>query len=314
MNDWSPPTGGLLNENASGCLTGIAVGDSLGSPAKIPSSGDVSDHYGIREDAGQLSPRELEPGNTTDDTAQSIALAESIIACRGFVPSDFAQRLVEWYGRQPRGVGAHTAKVLNLVSEGEDWEKAALEVQIADPTAAGNGSLMRCAPIALLDYTSPAVLIENSRLSSRVTHPHSHCQWSCAFINLVIAELLGGTIPIKAVDNALATCAHRGDVNHDVIERVRLASIHGSLDYLQPTAFVLDTLECSLWCLLHTDDFEAAITTAISLGGDTDTIGAVTGALAGAAYGLESIPSRWLDRLPVSALLEDLAVALVGIC
>ncbi|MHB1380746.1 MAG: ADP-ribosylglycohydrolase family protein [Thermoleophilia bacterium] len=307
MAEWDPPAEDLLHENATGCLAGIAIGDALGNWFESAGSG------GARRDgeAAGMDPFLLMPAMTSDDTAQAIALAESIIACNGFVPADFAGRLVTWYEQRPEGIGNHTALVLALASRGEDWEKAALDVQTARPESAGNGSLMRCAPVALFDHAAPRELVDDSRLSSRVTHPHSECQWSCAFTNLVIAELLGGATPDRAVTDTLAFCARRDDVNREVVERARLASLHGTLRNLRPSGYVLDTLECSLWCLLHTDDFESALTRAVSLGGDSDTIGAVTGALAGAAYGLDAIPESWLDHVAEAGQLEELAVALL---
>lgn len=311
MIEWNSPADDLLHENAAGCLAGIAIGDALGNRVESLSHAELRQLSGRVTLAGKSGAAVFEPGKTTDDTAQTISLAESIIACHGFIPSDFAARLTDWYRQRPNGVGRHTSRVLASIAAGEDWEKAALEIQMANPASAGNGSLMRCAPIALFDSSSPQALIEDSRVSSRVTHPHSYCQWSCVFTNLVIAELLDGIIPARAVDKAAAVCARRGDVNQDVLERARLSSMHGNLENLRPTGFVLDTLACALWCLLHTDDFETAVTCAVSLGGDADTIGAVTGALAGAAYGLESIPARWLDLVDESGALKELAISLV---
>lgn len=309
MTDRDPPAEDLLHENGTGCLAGIAIGDALGNWYESAGS------CGARHDgrSASMQPFLLMPARTSDDTAQTIALAESIIACNGFIPADFANRLVTWYEDRPEGIGAHTAKVLALVSRGEDWEKAALDVQVARPDSAGNGSLMRCAPVALFDHADPESLVADSRLSSRVTHPHSECQWSCAFTNLVIAELLGGATPDRSVADALAYCAGRAGMNQEVVDRVRLASMRGTLRNLHPSGYVLDTLECSLWCLLHTDDFESALTRAIGLGGDSDTIGAVTGALAGAAYGLDAIPVSWLDHVLEAGELEELAISLLDI-
>jgi ADP-ribosyl-[dinitrogen reductase] hydrolase len=312
MIDWDTPEEDLLHENAAGCLVGLAVGDALGGPVESLSNSEIAEQYGTLVEMVGGGRLHLKPGETTDDTGQVITLSESIIACSGFVPEDFSARLGIWYENRPRGVGNHTARVMELITTGEDWEKAALQTQIDKPESAGNGSLMRCAPVALLDHASSALLIDDSRLSSRVTHPHSQCQWSCVLTNLVIADLLDGSTPVKAVDNALSICAQRDDVNHEVLERVRMASMHGSLAHLKPTGYVLDTLECSLWCLLHTDDFETAVVRAVNMGGDSDTIGAVTGALTGAAYGLGSIPDKWIDFIGEAGFLQDLSASLVS--
>ncbi len=301
----------IVLDQAAGCLVGLAAGDALGGPVEGMTRREIFERYGFLNEmigGGRLG---LEPGETTDDTAQTLALAESIIDRGGLDPDDIAFRLATWYRFRPKGIGAHTTAVLERIADLKDWEQASLEVQADNPASAGNGSLMRCAPVALLDHGSMSVLIEDSRLSSRITHPHAECQWSCALVNLVIAEMLAGAEPRRAVDNALATCAHRGDVVYQVLERTKHAALSASEDTLSPGGYVLDTLECSIWALLHSDSFEDAVTIAVNLGGDSDTIGAVTGALAGAAYGFEAIPERWLLHINDWQHMQELASSLI---
>lgn len=303
----------VIIDQAAGCLVGLATGDALGGPVEGLSRSEIAVRHGYIHEmvgGGRLG---LEPGETTDDTAQTLVIAESIVE-KGFLdPDDIADRLASWYRFRPKGLGAHTAAVLDRIADLKDWEQAALEVQASKPASAGSGSLMRCAPIALLDHGSMSVLIEDSRLSSRITHPHAECQWSCVLVNLVIAEILAGAEPRRAVDNALATCAHRGDAAYQVLERTKNAAFSDSPDSLSPTGYVLDTLECSFWALLHSDSFEGAVTNAVNLGGDADTIGAITGSLAGAAYGFEAIPERWLIHIDSWQHIHDLASSLIDI-
>lgn len=303
----------IVLDQAAGCLVGLAVGDALGGPAEGMTRGEIAARYGFLNEmvgGGRLG---LEPGETTDDTAQTLVLAESIVDSGGLNPDDVAHRLATWYRFRPKGIGLHTTAVLDKIGDLKDWEQASLEVQADNPSSAGNGSLMRCSPVALLDHGSMSILIENSRLSSRITHPHAECQWSCALNNLIIAEMLACAEPRRAVDNALATCAHRGDVVYQVLERTKHAALSANEDTLTPGGYVLDTLECSIWALLHSDSFEDAVTGAINLGGDTDTIGAVTGALAGAAYGFEAIPERWLLHINGWQHMQKLASSLIDV-
>lgn len=300
----------VILDHASGCLVGLAAGDALGGPVEGLSREEISRRYTRLKEMVGGGSLDLDPGETTDDTAQTIAMAESIAERGRLDPADIAGRFSMWYRHRPRGVGAHTAAVMEKITGGEDWEQASLEVQAANPASAGNGSLMRCAPVALLDHAMTPVLIEDSRLSSRITHPHAECQWSCALVNLIIAELLAGAEPRRAVDNALATCAHRGDVAFQVLVRVKRASQFDASS-LSPTGYVLDTLECSIWAFLRYEAFEDSVVAAVNLGGDADTIGAVTGALAGAAYGLHSIPERWLIHLSHRERLQQLSRALI---
>lgn len=312
MTIYQEPTETLLDQ-AAGCLIGLACGDALGGPVEGMDSGEIAGRYGYLDQMVGGGHLGLEPGETTDDTAQALALAESIVDAGGLDPDDVAMRLASWYRFRPKGIGSHTTAVLDRIAALEDWEQASLEVQAANPSSAGNGSLMRCAPVALLDYGSMSTLIEDSRVSSRITHPHAECQWSCALNNLVIAELLAGAQPQHAVDNALATCAHRGDVASNVLDRAKRAALSASENTLTPSGYVLDTLECSIWALLRHDGFEDAVTAVVNLGGDADTNGAVTGALAGAAFGFDAIPERWLLHIAGWQHMQELATALVGI-
>ncbi len=301
----------IVLDQAAGSLVGLAVGDALGGPVEGLTAAEIAGRHGFLMEMVGGGHLGLDPGETTDDTAQTIAIAESLLARRGLDPADIADRFSLWYLLRPKGLGTHTTSVLDRMAGGEDWEIASLKVQAQNPQSAGNGSLMRCAPIALMDHATHAVLIENSRLGSRITHPHASCQWSCAFVNLIIAELLSGSEITHAVDNALATCGHRGDVFFPVLERARNAALSADAGVLNPGGHVLDTLECAIWALVHHDSFEQAVGSAVNLGGDADTIGAVTGALAGAAYGFESIPERWLIHINNWQLLKDLAQELV---
>lgn len=309
MIDWTPAADDLLHENAAGCLAGAAIGDAVREQADHSGAGEPIDQD--KEAVRTPDATGLILAGTSEATRQTIVLAESIIDRKSFEPADLADRLSARHGSPVDEEGKVTELILERVARGEDWERAALEAQVAEPERAGNGSLARALPIALLHHGSPTVLIEDSRLSSRVTHPHSYCQWSCAFMNLVVAELLGGATPMKAVDSALAIHAHRGDVNRRVIERAKQASVFSRYEYLRPSSFVLDTLECSLWCLLHAQDFESTLAYASGLAGDNAVVRFVAAALAGAAYGLDSIPERWLAAVEESDRLEALALQLV---
>lgn len=308
----NPETDELLYDRASGCLAGVAVGDALGSLAEGLSRTEIAGRYGCLREMTAAGPAGLEAGTTSDDTAQTLALAESIVARGRLDAGDVASRLAAWYREDGQGIGRHTAAVLSRVADGEDFEQAALEAQAANPGSAGNGSLMRCAPVALLHFDDSALLIEDSRLSSRVTHPHADCQWACALVNLVIALLLDGAEPLPGIEKALATLAGQPDAAPQVLDRARLA-VNGASDEPPSSGYVLDTLEASLWALAGSTSFEEALVRAVNLGGDADTVGAVTGALAGAAYGFSSIPDRWLVHIRNWWRLQELATAIVDL-
>ncbi|MFA5801796.1 MAG: ADP-ribosylglycohydrolase family protein [Thermoleophilia bacterium] len=300
----------LLNR-ATGCLLGLAVGDGLGAPVEGSTGMEIRNRFGLLTEMTGSGRLNLRPGETTDDTAQTMAMAESIASCGGFDADDIAFRFTEWFRMDGRGVGRHTSSVLSLIAGGEDWEKAALETQARNPDSSGNGSLMRCAPVALSEYKDSARLIRNSRLSSRITHPHPDCQWSCVFLNLLIAELLKGNERFDALKLATDRYNEINEASPEILRRSQNAFSEKTAGKPSPTAYVLDTLECSIWLWLHHSSFEETLIAAVNLGGDADTIGAVTGALAGCTYGAVSIPDRWLVHIQNAQRLGELAEALV---
>ena len=310
MRTGKKPDSQLL-QRAAGCLAGVAVGDALGGPLEGYDTEPAGRQPAQPRDKAGRDFKSIAPGDTSDDTALTRVVAESIVARRKLDPADLAARLAYWFHHDGLGIGSHTENVLTRISRGEDWEQAALEVQAEQPDSAGNGSLMRCAPVGLFRFRVQEMLVEDSRLSSRVTHPHSYCQWSCVFVNLMIAELLAGNIVPGAFASVMDFCSSRDDFPEEILERAHRATrTHNSND-LNPTGFVLDSFECSLWALLRHRNFAQSLSAAVSLGGDADTIGAITGALAGAAYGLHAIPGRWLVQVSGWLKLQDIAIEII---
>jgi ADP-ribosyl-[dinitrogen reductase] hydrolase len=265
-----------------GVAVGAAVGDALGMPLEF----DLASPPGklIRE----MHAGRLPAGNFTDDTEMALALAESLLALRMLDPQDVSTRFLDWYKRRPPDVGIHTTNVLDCIEQGETWENAAVVVQKRYPDSAGNGSVMRSWPVALMCWHDEEMLYTWSRLQSRVTHTHEECIAGCAFINSMIAQMINGTAPFDAYQRALAQV----DMPEGLRQTIRLAP-RRKRDELRNTGWVRHTVESALWGLLNTDTFEDALVQVINLGADADTAGAVVGALAGAAYGLEAIPEAW---------------------
>jgi ADP-ribosyl-[dinitrogen reductase] hydrolase len=177
------------------------------------------------------------------------------------------------------------------MDKGASWQEAGRRAhEKLGGFSAGNGSIMRCAPIGLLHFKHPQKLLEDSIASSLITHWDPRACWGAAALNLAIAEILSGE-----KDDLIPKLVNRigqPEVRKAVAEVAELR-----LDELRTSAYVLDTLQTALWCFIYSTSFEEAITTGVNLGGDTDTTGAVTGALAGAYYGLSQIPQRWLRVL-----------------
>ncbi len=301
----------LLNR-AWGCALGAAIGDALGMPLE----------FGPRQPAGQLVREmragRLPAGTFTDDTEMALAVAESLQAGRPLNQADLAERFLAWFLARPSDVGVHTGSVLARLGRGENWKQAVRAVQRAAPDSAGNGSVMRCWPVALAYYDDVECLINDSIRQSQVTHLHPECAAGCAFVNVVIAELLHGVPRPGAVARGV-DMVDMPPALRDVIEAAPVRS----REELSNSGWVRHTLESAVWGLLSTASFEEAVVQVVNLGHDADTAGSVAGALAGAAYGLQAIPYQWQQALrgdwPLgsgvywgAAELVDLADRLVG--
>ncbi len=275
-----------LKDRIYGCAVGAAVGDALGMPLEFGPPQPT--HALVRE----MRAGRLKAGAFTDDTEMALALAESLLAHQPLDPADLARRFVDWVRHNPPDVGIHTSQVLHRVASGERWEDAVHTVQQTKPDSAGNGSVMRCWPVALAYEDNLDTLLDASRLQSRVTHPHPDCQAGSAFVNAAIYYLLREHSLNEAIADALDAAEISGALRA-VIEAAPQKQRHA----LSNTGWVRHTLESVVWGLLATTTFEDAVVAVVNLGRDADTAGTVAGALAGAAYGLSNIPARWRDQV-----------------
>jgi ADP-ribosyl-[dinitrogen reductase] hydrolase len=300
-------------DRARGALLGLAVGDALGTTLEF-----------TRRDAGPLhtemtggGPFALEPGQWTDDTAMALALADSLIACQGFDQTDLITRFVAWW-RKGRysctgtcfDIGITTAAALDRFKRDGD--------PFAGSTAAdtaGNGSLMRLAPVALYALDDAEEADRIARDQSRTTHGAPEAIEACAyFVQILRAAILGEGDVLRprawmgADCDALFPRHWQSDERdfltlHPSAEEAAIEAIAQGTwrtktrDEIRSTGYVVDTLEAALWCVATTDSFEAALVRAVNLGGDADTVGAVAGQLAGALYGSSAIPERWITHL-----------------
>lgn len=276
----------VVRDRARGCVVGAAVGDALGMPLE----------FGPRQPADRLVREmragRLPPGTFTDDTEMALALAESLLARCPLDPADLAQRFAAWYRAGPDDVGNHTRTVLSRIAAGEAWEQVVDAVQRRWPESAGNGSVMRCWPVALVHWNGMDRLLTDSRLQSRVTHPHPECVAGSGFVNMTAYRLLRGALPAEAVAWVLEVVEMP-----EPLRTVIQAALGRHREELKNSGWVHHTLESAVWGLLTTDSFEEAVVQVVNLGNDADTAGAVAGALAGATYGLEAIPARWREVL-----------------
>ena len=141
----------------------------------------------------EMLPGRVPAGTFTDDTEMALALADSLLAHRPLDPTDLGQRFVAWYQAGPDDVGIHTRNVLSRIAAGSPGSRLWRRCSAQKPDSAGNGSVMRCWPVALAYWDDLEHLLADSRLQSRVTHPHAECEAGSAFVNAAIYYLLRGT-------------------------------------------------------------------------------------------------------------------------
>jgi ADP-ribosyl-[dinitrogen reductase] hydrolase len=289
----------MTTDRVRGCLVGLAVGDALGGPVEFMSRFEIAQSYGgtLRKMVGG-GWLKLKPGETTDDTAMARALAESLVTRGDLDVDDVAARYVAWLKTKPKDVGEITRTALNAWTKGNMLPAAALGAhRQMGGKSAGNGTIMRCAPIALRYLYDQRRLMDGSRDEALITHFDPQAGTGSIAINLLIYHLIHGMPATEAVNQVVQRLRREPKAAAEVVKVLETVRTDVRSDSLPTTGYVLDTLRIAVWALLAHDTCEAAVTAAINLGGDADTQGAVAGALAGARWGYSAIPQHWLQPL-----------------
>lgn len=301
-----------LKDRARGVLLGLACGDALGRPVEFKSPTEIQRTHGTVTDMLGDGTYYQPAGTVTDDTQMALCLANSLVTTGEFDPEDIANRYVTWLNSGPFDIGNMTRNVLEkLRDDGSDWRDASRLVwtRSSEGSNAGNGSLMRTAPLAVAFHGTPELFI-TSPIESRITHYDERCQEACLLYNLTLARLLNNLHdPLQPV--AVASHSETDDVPQELIDAlfpVRDDTIDP--ETLSNTGYVVDTIQTALYDALNASDAEQAIITSVNRGGDADTLGAVCGAAAGARFGASALPNRWIDTLHVADELTSLADSL----
>ncbi|MBI2871563.1 MAG: ADP-ribosylglycohydrolase family protein [Chloroflexi bacterium] len=293
-----------LRDRFAGCLLGVAVGDALGAPVEFMTREAIHQHYGRVEGMQGGGWLELKPGQVTDDTEMLLCLAESLVAKGAFDPADVARRLVVWYRQGPRDIGITTEAALKQLAAGVPWADAGRAAHRAlKGRSAGNGGMTRGIPLALLDYRDAGRLVEDSLAACRITHWDDGAAYASVAVNVAIAGVLVGHTLRQALEESVRVVGP----HHEQVARAIDAALDGPYTRPEVSGLAVDTLQAAARCVYQSRSFEDALVTAVNLGGDTDSVGAVCGALAGAYYGVGAVPSQWLQPLEHRERLEHLA-------
>ncbi|WP_030455866.1 ADP-ribosylglycohydrolase family protein [Herbidospora cretacea] len=275
-------------ERVAGAIVGSAVGDALGAPFEFGPAGTFSRlGYEMRAGGG------WDPGEATDDTQMAIHVAESLLERGGLDPADVFARFRRWAADDPKDIGLQTEDVL---TRGLPWDRAAADHFRTARHAAGNGSLMRATTSAVYFARSGTrATMDAARRLSALTHGDPAAGEGVAIFHELVRVALTGGDPLRHLGATLAA------VHPD--HRDRYATV--TADGWHPTSAtefngaIWPCLGSAIWALRTTATFEDALRAAVDLGGDTDTVAAVTGGLAGAVHGLSAIPERWTSPLHV---------------
>lgn len=291
-----------------GCLLGLACGDAVGTTVEFRPRDSFPPVTGM---AGG-GPFGLRPGDWTDDTSMALCLAASLTELSEFDPKDQMERYIRWMDEgylsstgECFDIGGTTSRALRSYKRSGDPFSG-----ITDPRSAGNGSIMRLAPVPMWYHPDLDAVVTHSAESSRTTHAAAECIDACKLFGAILHQALSGaskeTIlhePFRGLKNppelvpsiqAIADGAYRDKTEDD---------ISGS-------GYVVHSLEAALWCFHITDNYRDAILRAVNLGDDADTTAAVCGQAAGAHYGVQTIPAVWLELLTDGDRIDLLARSL----
>ena len=285
-------------DRALGCVVGLAIGDAVGTTVEfLPRGGfpPVTDMIG-------QGPFRLSPGQWTDDTSMALCLAESLLAYPDLNPLDLMQRFQRWLEVGENSatgtcfdIGKTTLRALSQFKRTQN--PIAGSTHIRD---SGNGSIMRLAPVAAAHWRTAEIAEHIAQKQSATTHQSPLAMESCAALARILCRGISG-MGIAAIEvddegwlpqiRAIGQGAWRGKTE----------------DAIESTGYVLHTMEVALWSFAKSDSFEDTILTAVNLGHDSDTTGAVAGQIAGAIWGFSAIPDKWVAKLYEGERIYSLA-------
>ena len=286
-----------------GCLLGLAVGDAVGTTLEFCAPGSftpITDMHGG-------GPFALRAGQWTDDTSMALCLAHSLLYRQGFDAADQMNRYCNWY---QHGYLSSTGTCFDIGGTVRQALERYLDGGPAfsgsdDPRSAGNGSLMRLAPVAMFYAQRPEQLGERAADSSRTTHAAPEALDACR----LFAFQLRAALLDSGRDEVLRPAALPSQSLVTPAIGALLVRVHASVARAQirGTGYVVDALSAALWCFATTDTFADAVLRAANLGDDADTTAAICGQLAGAFYGIDGIPAAWRERVQDAAEIVALA-------
>lgn len=295
-----------------GGIYGLLLGDAIGVSFEFKAAQDIqaSDIDIAPQNLKNKTYPEIPFGTWSDDGAQSLILLDSLLVQQSINYNDLLDRLVRWLDHGEMAVDQHTFDVGIQTREYLYQYKVAGEFKIDNhprESQNGNGSLMRCLPLALWHTGSDQQLVEFAQQQSLVTHPHLRSQVCCALYCLIARNLLLGHQPIFSIEQSKQTLKdiYMQSSNHAALDELNNHVLSYDMNNCQGSGYVVDSLMSSLSCLTE-HSYEQVIKKAILLGNDTDTTACIAGGLAGIYFGFNTIPKHWVAGLRGQDILQPL--------
>jgi ADP-ribosyl-[dinitrogen reductase] hydrolase len=289
-----------------GCLLGLAVGDALGTALEFTTLGK----FDPIDDMVGGGPFSLKPGQWTDDMSMALCLAESLIKRNGFDATDQMQRYVQWWkeghlsstGRCFDIGGTVSGSLARFQRTGDPYSGPTGE------NTAGNGSIMRLAPVPMFYACDAEEAIAKAGDSSRTTHGTQTAVAACRYMAGILVGALNGESKetLLSAGYTPAPASWENSPLHAKIAEIAAGSFkEKEPPEIKGTGYVVDSLEAALWAFHRSDDFKTGALMAVNLGQDADTTGAVYGQIAGAHYGAAGIPTSWREKVTFLEMIES---------
>jgi ADP-ribosyl-[dinitrogen reductase] hydrolase len=283
-----------IASRATAAFLGVALGDALGAPAEFMTAGEIRAKYGLLQEMVGGGWLRLKPGQVTDDTDMSICIARGIVEAQGWDLNVIARQFAAWLKTRPIDVGDTCRRgIRNFMLHGQ------LETQ-PNQWDGGNGALMRMVPVALFTLGNAELLQRCATQQAHLTHNNPLSDAACCCYGRLLHLALTGREKsrIRREVDAFVTA----------YPTFSFEPYHGLA-----TGYVVDTFQTVCHYFFRGRNFEECVVGAVNQGGDADTTGAIIGGLAGAYYGLENLPSRWMKKLAKHsrAEIEDLAAQMI---
>ena len=297
-------------------LLGFVVGDALGVPIEFTTR--ESHKKEPLKDMIGFGSHNVSEGTWSDDSSMTIATMDSIRECKEINYDNIMQKFCDWLFKEKYtatdivfDIGNTTLIALNSYYKNKTL---AIDSGMKDEYSNGNGSLMRMLPIVYYLYCKDfddAKKVQIINDYSSLTHGHEVSKLGCKIYYDFLEEILNGLSKIEAYKK-LKNKNYSNFYSQESISKYKRV-LDGSLEllseeYIKSSGYVIDTLEASIWSVLNTADYEEAVIKAVNLGGDTDTIGAITGSIAGNIYGANSIPKRWISKIKKLNYIQEIAL------